>query len=204
MDKENLLKQGQRIIAKFHNNHAEAVSDAVEFLRVYAGEKSSFYRRLSKIDASRFINSIILDNVKGALQAFINHIENDITEGISLERKIQVETVSDFLEQANVLLNTSNIHPGAPAMIIGAALEEFLRNWSEEIDAKLAGKPSIDNYAKALRDADLINKQDYKDITSWGGLRNEAAHGNWEAVNDRNRVSIMLEGVNLFMRKYAK
>jgi hypothetical protein len=43
-----------------------------------------------------------------------------------------------------------------------------------------------------------------KDITSWGGLRNHAAHGEWDEVKDRQRISIMLEGVNLFMRKYSE
>ncbi len=42
-----------------------------------------------------------------------------------------------------------------------------------------------------------------KDITSWAGLRNHAAHGEWDEVKDKTRVSIMLEGVNLFMRKYS-
>ena len=40
-----------------------------------------------------------------------------------------------------------------------------------------------------------------KDITSWAGVRNHAAHGEWEEVSDRKRVQLALEGVNLFMRK---
>jgi hypothetical protein len=48
----------------------------------------------------------------------------------------------------------------------------------------------------------LISKQDAKDILSWGGLRNHAAHGEWDQVSDKQRVQLMLEGVNLFMRKY--
>lgn len=62
----------------------------------------------------------------------------------------------------------------------------------------------MDSYAKVLREADLITKQDVKDITSWSGLRNHAAHGEWAEVNDKNRISIMLGGVNLFMRKYGE
>jgi hypothetical protein len=51
--------------------------------------------------------------------------------------------------------------------------------------------------------AELITKQDMKDITAWGGLRNHAAHGEWTEVSDRQRASLMLDGVNLFMRKYG-
>ena len=36
-----------------------------------------------------------------------------------------------------------------------------------------------------------------------GGLRNSAAHVKWDEVNDGNKVSLMLQGVNLFMRKYV-
>jgi hypothetical protein len=54
-----------------------------------------------------------------------------------------------------------------------------------------------------LRAAELISSQDVKDITSWAGIRNHAAHGDWEEVADRQRIKIMLEGVNLFMRRYS-
>ncbi|MEK0338401.1 MAG: hypothetical protein QQN41_13305, partial [Nitrosopumilus sp.] len=64
-------------------------------------------------------------------------------------------------------------------------------------------KPSLDSYAKTLRENELITKQDVKDITAWGGLRNHAAHGEWDQVSDKNRVMLMLEGINLFMRKYG-
>ena len=123
---------------------------------------------------------------------------------MSIERKAQLAVVSDFLEQAQVLLNSKNVHPAAPAVIIGAALEEFLRNWVEEADLSLGNqKPSLDTYKDVLRVADFITKQDTKDITAWSGLRNHAAHGEWDEVSDKNRISLMLEGVNLFMRKYT-
>ena len=79
-----------------------------------------------------------------------------------------------------------------------------MRSWVENENINLGNKkPSIDSYAKALREEDLITKQDVKDITSWAGLRNHAAHGEWEQVGDKARAQLMLEGVNLFMRKYG-
>jgi hypothetical protein len=64
-------------------------------------------------------------------------------------------------------------------------------------------KPCLDSYSKVLKEEDVITKQDVKDITAWGGLRNHAAHGEWDEVADRTRISVMLEGVNLFLRKYG-
>ena len=41
----------------------------------------------------------------------------------------------------------------------------------------------------------VATKQDIKDITSWSGLRNHAAHGEWDLVSDRRQVDLMLQGV---------
>jgi len=150
---------------------------------------------------SDWIREVIIGN----LDAFIGYVESGLLEGISIERKAQIDVVSDFLEQAHVLLDSNDVHPAAPTVIVGAALEEFLRHWIEETDLDLRGeKPSLDSYKNVLRKAELITKQDSKDITAWAGLRNHAAHGEWDEVSDRNRITIMLEGVNLFMRKYGE
>ena len=205
MNTDDLIKQARRIIESGQKSSwAGILAEAMEFLRIYAGEKSAFFKHLSKVSQS-WSDNVIMKYVVSNLEAFIRFAENGLLEGISIERKAQIDVVSDFLEQAITLLNSKEVHPAAPAVIIGAALEEFLRNWIEEAGLSLGGKnPSLDSYAKVLREEDLITKQDGKDITSWSGLRNYAAHGEWEEVNDKNRISIMLEGVNLFMRKYGE
>ena len=87
---------------------------------------------------------------------------------------------------------------------MGATLEEFLRTWVESAGLSIGSrKPGLESFTVVLRDAELITKQDAKDITSWGGLRNHAAHGEWSEVSDKQRIALMLEGVNLFMRKYS-
>jgi hypothetical protein len=112
--------------------------------------------------------------------------------------------VSDFLEQAQHLLNGKGVHPAAPIVLVGATLEEFLRVWVEAAALPLGQrKPSLETYGQVLLTENLITKQDMKDITAWAGLRNHAAHGEWGEVADKQRAAIMLEGVNLFMRRYA-
>lgn len=203
MDYTELIQHAKRIL-ETKARPSSILPEAIEFLRIYAGEKSSFYKQLADVDPSWHENSIsgpIIDT----LNAFIRYLENGLYCTISLERVTQIGVVSDYLDQANRLLNTNGIHPAAPCMIIGASLEEFLRAWTEELKLTENGsKPSIDTYSKMLRSGDYISKQDIKDITSWTGLRNAAAHGEWEKVNDHNRVSLMVDGVNLFIRKYSK
>ncbi len=204
MDKEEILKQARRILMRFSGNQCGAISEAAEFLRVYAGERSMFYKSISKLDSERYWSGNIGRTARGLLEGFIEYVQNDLHRGVSLERKAQIDTVSDFLDQANILLNTAGVHPAAPTVIIGAVLEEFLRNWVEEIDELPESNLGIDSYSNLLRKAELINKQDSKDITVWAGLRNDAAHGKWDEVNDKKRIALMLEGVNLFMRKHTK
>ena len=96
------------------------------------------------------------------------------------------------------------MHPAAPAVLIGASLEEFLRNWAEEQNLVGSAKnPGMDAFAGKLKQANLITKQDGKDIVSWGGLRNFVAHGEFDQIQ-REAISLMLQGVNLFMRKYSE
>jgi hypothetical protein len=205
MDAAEIIKQAKRIIQISEGEDAPGIlAEAREFLRVYGGEKSAFFKTLIEVDQT-WDDIYIIDFVRSTMEGFIRYVENGLIEGISIARKAQIDVVSDFLNQANTLLNTKEVHPAAPTMIVGAALEEFLRNWVEEGGFSLQGKkPSIDAYAKTLREVDKITKQDLKDITSWAGLRNYAAHGEWNEVGDKNRIGLMLEGVNLFMRKYGQ
>jgi hypothetical protein len=199
VEKEILLREAKRIEALYDRGVLQI--EAKEFIRRFVGEDSDFYRKL---------NSPITDwneferRAKNVMGSFIRFTENGLLSNLSYEREIQIETISDFLDQANTLLSDIKIHPAAPAVIIGASLEEFLRNWLEQEKSDLTLiKNSLDAYAQELKKLQLINKQDYKDITAWSGTRNNAAHGHFDEVNDRQNIKLMLEGVNLFIRKYT-
>ena len=136
------------------------------------------------------------------VQSFIEYVQAGLATGVSPERQAQLDVVSDLLGQANSLLEDAKYHPAAAAILVGACLEESLRTWVEAESLSIGkSKPGIDAYSKALRGAELISKQDVKDIISWAGVRNHAAHGEWEEVSDRKRVRLVLDGVNLFMRQ---
>jgi hypothetical protein len=204
MNKEEIINQAKRIIKETETNSYGGLAQSKEFLKTYGGKDNHFHSMLDKIGGATS-SSFIKSKVTSVLLSFIKYAENDLTRNISLEREIQIETVSDYLEQAENLLNDKKVHPAAPAVIIGASLEEFLRNWLEESGFDLLNiKSSLDAYSTELRRQEKINKQDLKDIVSWGGTRNDAAHGHWESVDDRKRIKLMLEGVNLFMRKYSE
>ena len=203
MTKEEILNNCDRIIKDTQERPLGGLIQAREFIRITTGENSSFYKSLEQLQNSAY-DDVKVKIVKQILSSFGEFVKNDLLRSISLEREIQINTVSDYLEQAESLLNDNKVHPAAPSVIIGASLEEFLRNWLEEEQVDLTTiKNSLDAYTTELKKLNKISKQDVKDLTSWSGIRNDAAHGHWDNVADRKRIKLMLEGVNLFMRKYG-
>ncbi|MFV8373613.1 hypothetical protein [Flavobacterium sp. LB2P74] len=203
MTKEELINHIDRIRNVIAQNPPGGIIQAKQFVKTYIGADTHFSKSIDKISPDTYHDSIRADG-NAILNSLKDYIENGLHRTMSYEREIQLETVSDYLEQAEKLLNDKIVHPAAAAVIIGASLEEFLRNWLEESGFDITSiKNSLDAYAKELKTLDKINKQDIKDLTSWGGTRNDAAHGHWQNVEDRQRIKLMLEGVNLFIRKYS-
>jgi hypothetical protein len=207
MDTTALLSHIKRLdqaVTSAGNNHYTVLgvhAQIEEFLHEYSGPKSSFSEMVKSPPRTTSELAYLLH---GVLRSFSEYIEAGLLGAVSPVRKAQLDVVSDFLEQAQLLLNANGVHPAAPIVLIGATLEEFLRTWIESKELSLEGKKaSLDAYAQVLMSEGLITKQDIKDITAWGGLRNHAAHGEWDQVSDKQRASIMLDGVNLFMRKYG-
>ncbi len=202
MDKERILEIGGSIditpsIYQFLAKQAEVTN----FIAAISGKNNSFYQAAEKIRVSA---TYAPEQLKSILESFLRSVKNDLVSNSSYERKIQTDVVNDYLSQAEDLLDKKEFHPATAAVLIGASLEEFLRNWV--FDQNLFSdslKPSIDGYANTLKKEGLIDKQDYKEITAWSGLRNNAAHGKWELVADKEKISYMLKEVNLFIKKYS-
>lgn len=205
MDSAALIHQVNRLIAAARGVEANLSqarglqAQVCEFLRRYAGPKSAFYE-----SASRAAGVSLAATLAHILDNFRSYVQAGLLEQVPPERQAQLDVVSDFLEQARLLLNAKGVHPAAPIVLVGATLEEFLRSWVEAENFAIGQrKPSLDTYAQVLFAEDAITKQDLKDIGAWGGLRNHAAHGEWAEVSDKQRAALMLEGVNLFLRKYG-
>jgi hypothetical protein len=176
-----------------------ARAQVCEFLAHYAGPQSAFTKQA---EATTGFAGHRVSTLSSILESFAEYLESGLSTGLSPERRAQIDVVSDFLGQAQAMLDGTDFHPGAAAVLIGASLEEFLRNWVEAENVSLgSSRLGIDTYAQALKGAGHLSKQDVKDITSWAGTRNHAAHGEWDKVGDIPRVRLMLEGVNLFIRQ---
>ncbi len=202
MTNDELIQYANAIINSTHDHmDSQALNaEACEFLRVYGGKNNSFLDTLNKV---RYVSrQERFDGVKRILKGYVRFLEKGLSSTLSPERKVQIETVSDYLGQAEDLLANSSFHSAAATVLIGASLEEFLRGWCDA-ENLLYQQSTIDGYAKALREQDLVTKQDMKEITSWAGMRNDAAHGHWDQVSDKKRIKIMLESVNIFIKTHT-
>ena len=177
----------------------------IQFVKNYIGTDTEFYSILSGYAKSRGNSAVSADQAWGAkkvLKSLKDYLNLDLDIHKSEKYTIKIDVISDFMLQAIELSNNKKFHPAAAAILMGAALEEFLRKLAEENLIDLSHiKLTIDPITKELYDKKIITKQDLKDITSWAGIRNDATHGNFDEVNDRKRISNAIEGVNLFMRK---
>ncbi len=124
------------------------------------------------------------------------HVKPRLVESFS----VSAAASTDLLEQVRALNADKGVVPAAPIVLAGVALEIALRSAVEELGLTVEGRPSIDAYAKALRQADVLNKQGIKEVTQMAGLRNDAAHGHHEMLS-RKGATLMEQQVNLFLAR---
>ena len=136
----------------------------------------------------------------GILTALRADIESGWLE--SLTEVVHAQTFSDVLDQA-VELNEKS-YKDAAAVIAGAALETHLR--------LLAGKYGVDTTLPSGRpkkadalNADLVKAGAYvtiqqKSVTAWLGIRNAAAHGEYDKYTE-SQVRQLVDAIRDFISR---
>ena len=100
MEKDEIIKHGKRIISESENHPQQSLLEGVEFLRDYAGEKSSFFKILSQTSYN-MLDVGILRRINETITAYLAYLDSGLQEGMSIERSVQINVVSDILDQAN-------------------------------------------------------------------------------------------------------
>jgi hypothetical protein len=177
---------------------------ALDFLRQYAGESSQWFRRAQSAyddhGDRRSIESGARE-IGDVLEAWAESTEKGFTPIVGADALgVRAIASTDLMEQVRALVSDSSITPAAPIVLAGAALEVALRGAVDEADVEVSGTGSITTYGKALRAADIITKQDMKDIEAMSGLRNAAAHGEHETLS-RERAGLLEQQVNMFLAR---
>ena len=145
-------------------------------------------------------------NAEAAI-AILEAIAEEIAGGwlSSIKSLISAELFADFLEMSKHLLESGYKDPAA--VMTGSVLEEHLRQlcnkhsvqFEDEKDGKQIARKA-DRLNAELAKINAYSKLDQKLVTAWLDLRNNAAHGKYEAF-PAEQVTQMLAGVTEFMAR---
>ena len=164
-----------------------------------APRKSEYwlYAKSIKIIYSRNMIDQLSEVLKSLKHDYSNNFLNSFNE------MIDADIFTDILEQAEYLLSQSYFR--ASAVVAGVALESHLRKLAEKNqipitsdDGKYVKADSLNGY---LLKSQIIDKTMNKSITSWLGLRNDAAHPDAKQ-GDEGMIKLMIDGIKLFIEKY--
>lgn len=116
---------------------------------------------------------------------------------------IHANMYGDYLDMAKELLGKG--YQDAAAVITGSSLEVHLRALAVKYGVSITAQNGKPKKADTMN-AELVKAGAYtglrqKQVTSWLGLRNSAAHGQYSEYT-APEVKIFIEGVQDFMLKY--
>ena len=141
-----------------------------------------------------------LNALVGALSALRRDYELGNLQ--SFAELVHANTFASFLEMANHLYDQGYKDPAA--VITGSVLEQHIRELcnKNQIAVEVNGKPKkADGLNSELAKQGIYSKLDQKNVTSWLGLRNDAAHGNYSGYTVE-QVRLMIDAVQDFMARH--
>lgn len=181
-------------------------ASALEFLRQHAGGDSEWTRRATNAYESNADRASMESGVHAIgeiLRLWADQVEvGMIRLPADQGEGIRAVATGDIMEQVRTLNTDKSVHPAAPIVLAGAALETALRSAVEQLGLVLAERPGISAYSRALRKAQITTPQDVKDVDQMAGLRNDAAHGDFEPLS-RERAGLMEQQVSMFLARLS-
>lgn len=121
----------------------------------------------------------------------------------SFNEMIDADIFTDILEQAEYLLSKEYFR--ASAVVAGVALESHLRKLAEKNQIPITSDDgkyvNADSLNGILHKNQIIDKTMNKSITSWLGLRNDAAHPDAKQINE-GMIKLMIDGIKVFIVKH--
>lgn len=189
-----------------HQSLAQWTTSVQSLLRRVFGPTSEYYNRF--VGAVRPTKPDVypreFSNLKGVFLAAKTDYEAGYT--LKLQSLVAADVFADFLEMAEYLLQESYKDPAA--VLVGGVLEEHLRRLCQHNGISIT-RPTAQGRTVPLK-ADAMNaelarwkvysKLDQKSVTAWLDLRNNAAHGEYDAYN-QEQVRNMLEGIREFAKR---
>ena len=118
---------------------------------------------------------------------------------------IRGEVFSDFLEMAAHLVESNYKDPAA--VIAGSALEAHIKQLCQNREIPLERERNgqtrpvnADTLNAELAKVDAYTNLDQKNVTAWLGLRNNAAHGNYDEYS-KQQVVLVIDSIREFIAR---
>ena len=215
MDKEIFIKQLEEIILEYselenksqYNDGSDVITDtkAQELItRILAsveravGKQSIYFAHAGKILLTESCDTYYLKKLIGIANSVVFDLKAGYTT--TFEELIHSDIFSDFLEMAEYLV--SNGYKDASAVIAGSTLESHIKLLCDKFKINILndkGKSKKTDLLNAeLVKATAYNQLEQKSITAWLGLRNDAAHGNYNKY-DKKQVENLIDGIKNFI-----
>lgn len=141
----------------------------------------------------------------------IRGLKSDYESGMleTLAHAVEASVTGDYITQAEQLLKEGkqgNYDHVPAAVLTGAILEDGLRRLCQRQSPPIQIKTGkyhkkMNTMIDDLRKIDLFNELKAKQLRAWVGVRNAAAHGQFDEFN-RSDVEQMLTGVQQFLTDY--
>lgn len=163
------------------------------------GHNSVYYEQAKTILDSSSHSWGYLAGLIGVVGALLHNIRAGYLK--ALEELVHGEVFGDFLEMAQYLLDKG--YKDAAAVIAGSTLEAHLKQLCKKADISVdvGSKPKrADMINNELAKKEAYSKLDQKNVTAWLGLRNSAAHGNYEAY-DKEQVNLLISSIRDFITR---
>lgn len=214
----DLVSQASALLQNVSRRDSQIDGDKVAEVAAWVTRLGQVIRKLYGPNSQHFANYNAALETRNFYILHSNHYEylaqlagiataiaHDLEYGLlaDLRGLVQAEVFSDFLEMGEHLLNEG--YKDASAVIIGSVLEDGLRNLaiSNQIPIyKENGKPlSLEPLNTELAKNDIYSKLTQKQVTSWGHIRNKAAHGEFDEYTS-DQVQMMLLFVQSFSAEH--
>ena len=176
-------------------------SASLSFIKNTFGEDHPYFNEFDT--ETNQINPYCTKEGKGILKA----VKSEIDGGwhFKLKDLVSAEIFTDFLEMAEYLL--SEKYKDASAVMIGSVLEEHIRQLcnkhgitTETVKNDRQVHKKVDLLNAELTKVKEYNKINQKLVTSWLGIRNDAAHGKYDQYS-LEQVQNMYQGVMNFISR---
>jgi hypothetical protein len=179
-----------------NTRYSEWIFSCLNLAEQVAGQNSQYYQHLLQYKNSR-ISWAEFGSARGAMQSLKDAYKNGRLR--DYKELATAEVFDDFLEMAEYLRKNGYHIPAAS--LAGAVLEDTLRRLHIKHIGSWSGDSSISKLNDNLHKADIYARSQWRQVQTWGDIRNDADHGNFKEV-DSSKVKPMIDGVRDFIVKY--